>query len=131
MYSMLYDIFQSTEKRKLQLIKGNDVIKEITGIDTVNFIHTIDKIEFLKEMGLEYKSLDFDDSVNEWYEIVLVEPGTFCEGVTLVYHPHEDEFEVPEISMKWKDIKKTELFIKAFKNEKSYYKNYSMPKMQR
>jgi hypothetical protein len=114
-YLIDFDSRLSEDKKTLELIREGNVIERIEGEIANDFYKKLVRIDELKTIGFSYCFLEFDGKLDEWYEKVLVEPSTFCEGVTILYHPETDNFEVPEQDMKFSEIEKAEAFIKAFK----------------
>ena len=114
-YLVDFDSRLSEDKQCLTLTKNDAVIDLIIGPDANKIYSVIVKINELQDMGFVYQSLEFDDRIDEWFELRLVESSACNESVTLIYHPETDMFELPEQEMKFESMAKVESMIKAFR----------------
>ena len=67
-YLVDFDSRLSEDKQCLTLTKNDAVIDRIIGPDANNSV--IVKINELQDMGFVYQSLEFDDRIDEWYELL-------------------------------------------------------------
>ena len=114
-YLIDFDTEISVDKKTLKLLRNNEVFEVKEGVEANRFFRLLHKIEELKSFGFAYCFLEYDGIIDEWYEKILVEPSERFEGVTLMYYPESDSFEVPEQQMKFTEMIKAESMIKAFK----------------
>lgn len=104
----------SADRNTLKLVRNNEVFEQKQGGEAIAFLHRLVRIEEITAMGFEYRSLEYDGNLNEWYEKTLVQPSNNFEGVTLMYWPEADYFEYAERQMTFTEMAKVEKMIKAF-----------------
>jgi len=114
-YLVDFDTEVSIDNKTLKLLRNNEVFETMNGSDAVDFLKILHKITELEAIGFSYCFLEYDGKIDEWYEKQLVEHSPTFDGVTLMYHPALDLFEVPENEMKFTEMVKAEQMIKAFK----------------
>lgn len=114
-YLVDFDIETSADRSVLKILRGGIVVKQMHGAESIDFLRRYLRIEEVKALGFEYRSLEYDGNLNEWYEKTLVQPSNNFEGVTLMYWPEADYFEYDERQMTFTDMAKVEKMIKAFK----------------
>lgn len=113
-YLVDFDTQLSADKQTLLLLRNNEVFEVKEGSEANRFFKLLHKIEELKSFGFAYCFLEYDGMLDEWYEKILVEPSEQFEGVTLMYYPESDSFEVPEQQMIFTEMIKAEKMIKAY-----------------
>lgn len=113
-YLIDFDTRLSENKQTLELLRNNQVFEKIEGEKANEIYKKLVKIDDLKLLGFSYCYLEFDGKLDEWYELRLVEQNALTEGVSLMYHPETDLFEVPENGFVFSKYEKVEKYIKAF-----------------
>jgi hypothetical protein len=114
-YLVDFDTRVSEDKSTLQLIRNDEVFEQKNGFEAISFLRRLVRIEELVSKGFEYRFLEFDGKLDEWYELVLVSPSVRFDGVTLVYYPEEDCFEIAENGIRFTEMAKAEQMIKSFR----------------
>lgn len=114
-YLVDFDTQLSSDKQTLLLLRNNEVFEVKEGSEANRFFKLLHKIEELKSFGFAYCFLEYDGIIDEWYQLNLVEPSERCEGVTLMYYPDRDLFEIDENGVQFTEMVKVESMIKAFK----------------
>ena len=117
-YLIDFDTQVSDDNQTLRLLRNNKVFEVKKGDEAHEFILKLIKINELLFAGFSYCFLEFDGILDEWYEKTLVDSSKKFEGITLMYYPETDSFEVPELQMKFTEMEKAEKMIKAFIYEK-------------
>jgi hypothetical protein len=110
-----FDTQISMDNQNIKLIRKNEVFREETGPEANELRKKLVKIHELESMGFCFCFLDYDGQKDEWYQLNLVEPSNRFEGVTLMYYPDRDLFEIAENNVQFTEMAKVEKMIKAFK----------------
>ena len=113
-YDIGFDVTFSKEKEYLKIMRDGD-ITEFFGDEAKELNKRFCMIENLLELGFEYKTLDFDQQIDEWYELCLAKQTGITESVTLVYYPEENEFVLTETGQRFTELKKVDQLIKFYK----------------
>lgn len=114
-YLVDFDTEISEDNQNIKLIRNGEVFMEETGVEANELRKKLVKIHDLEMMGFCFCFLDYDGQKDEWYQLNLVEPSERCEGVTLMYYPDRDLFEIDENGVQFTEMVKVESMIKAFK----------------